>query len=99
MTARAECELCRAEIITPRFFDSERFWIALCISCNEPLAVAVEHVSVIDGGTYLQMAGELEEVARQFFTGRRFFIDNVMRQIPDHYHMHARLDPRERLLG
>lgn len=36
------------------------------------------------------MLGALERVAMERFGEGGFFVDRVMRQIPDHFHAHAR---------
>jgi hypothetical protein len=45
----------------------------------EPPAALLEH-----------MIAQLERVAGERFAGADFAIDRVMRQIPDHFHAHAR---------
>jgi hypothetical protein len=45
----------------------------------DPLPSEVDH-----------MVGQLSRVAAERFGGEAFNIDRVMRQIPDHFHAHAR---------
>ncbi len=65
-------------------------WIADCEVCDVPMVVWRQHGPVPPPEAVVHMLGELERVAAERFGGASFKIDRVMRQIPDHFHAHAR---------
>ncbi|HUW03641.1 MAG TPA: hypothetical protein VMW08_14880 [Acidimicrobiales bacterium] len=84
-----DCELCEAAPITPWFHEDDICWIAECEACFVPMVVWREHGASPDEETLAHMLGQLERVAtEQIGTDHR--IDTMMRQIPDHFHAHAR---------
>ncbi len=87
------CQLCQADAITTRYFDDELCWVAECESCSVPMVVWKQHGAFPDPAAVEQMVQRLDEIARLVFGERPFRIDRVMRQIPDHFHAHARPRP------
>jgi hypothetical protein len=91
----AGCELCELARTTQWYVEHDepfRFAVIDCDSCDVPMAVLGEHRSSI---TDLErdvlrkaLAGIADEKYPQGWT-----FDDRMRQIPDHYHAHARPHP------
>lgn len=89
------CDLCRAERLTPWFHEDEVCWIAECEICAVPMVVWRWHGTAPPAGEHEHMLAQLRQVA-----GPRlgeFWIDDHMRNIPDHFHAHAR--PRGGFFG
>jgi hypothetical protein len=89
----AKCELCELREYTQqyaRFFHPVRFALLDCDSCDTPMAVLGEHRAVATLAERAIMIDALEVIARAKYGADKFVIDDVMRQIPDHCHIHAR---------
>jgi hypothetical protein len=85
------CELCEAAPLTTRYHEDELCWIADCEACDVPMVVWKHHGARPGDGDRERMLGQLRLVAlARFGTTEGFWIDEVMRQIPDHFHAHAR---------
>ena len=93
-----KCELCELRDYTQRyanFVHPFKFTILDCDSCDTPMAVLGDHRVNPTDDERAFMVEALSMVARAKF-GRdksgedKFVIDGVMRQIPDHCHIHAR---------
>jgi len=82
------CPLCRAERISRWYYESELCWIADCQICSTPMVVWRSH-GMPDEPTRQAMRDELARVAAKEYPEGWWF-DPVMRQIPDHFHCHAR---------
>jgi hypothetical protein len=82
------CDLCRAERITPWYHEDEVCWIAECLICSVPMVVWRRHGTDPPAADREHMHERLAAVARAEFG--QFWIDDVMRNIPDHWHAHAR---------
>jgi hypothetical protein len=90
------CELCQLARTTRWYAEvSEpfRFVIIDCDSCDVPMAVLGEHRAVPSDEEYAVMQSHLTKIAGEKFAEGWFF-DDHMRQIPDHYHLHARPIPK-----
>jgi len=93
-----KCELCELRDYTQRyanFVHPYRFTILDCDSCDTPMAVLGDHRVAPSGEERAFMIEALSIVARAKFGvdksgADKFVIDDVMRQIPDHCHIHAR---------
>ena len=88
----ARCELCELAPTTrwyAQYFHPLRFTILDCDSCDVPMAVLGEHRIGPSEEERAIMQRALTVVASEIGMGEIFFDDN-MRQIPDHYHVHAR---------
>ena len=101
--ARADrgCELCEAARITPWHHEDDECWVADCEICDVPMVVWKEHGADPPPEARARMLDHLQQVGEARFGPDGFSIDGVMRQIPDHFHAHAR-DPhwwRRRFLG
>ncbi len=86
------CELCEAARITDWYHEDLVCWIADCEICDVPMVVWREHGSEPPQEARTHMIGRLTEIADQRFGAGGWSLDQVMRQIPDHFHAHAR-DP------
>ena len=89
------CELCQLARTTRWYAEIEepfRFVILDCDSCDVPMAVLGEHRAVITPDEREVMGEALTRIADEIL-GRGWFFDDHMRQIPDHYHLHARAYP------
>lgn len=88
--ANGICELCRADRITPWFHEDEHCWVAECEICAVPMVVWRQHGTDPPEEVLVAMLRQLTEVAVARFGEGQFGIDRHMRQIPDHFHAHAR---------
>ena len=93
LIAMPKCELCELRDYTQRYADFVhpfKFTILDCDSCDTPMAVLGDHRAVPTDEERAFMIEALSLVARAKYGADKFGIDDVMRQIPDHCHMHAR---------
>jgi O-acetylhomoserine/O-acetylserine sulfhydrylase-like pyridoxal-dependent enzyme len=82
------CLLCAAERITHWYHEDDVCWIADCTICATPMVVWRRHGLDVPDDARRHMLGRLSEVAGRIFDGHYF--DDHMRNIPDHFHVHAR---------
>ena len=82
------CDLCRADHITPWYHEDEICWIAECEICAVPMVVWRFHGTDPPADQRSHMDTCIRTVAAAQFG--EFYIDGHMRNIPDHYHAHAR---------
>ena len=82
------CDLCRAAKITPWYHEDEICWIAECEICETPMVVWRFHGTEPPADHLAHMQAQLREVAAERVG--EFWIDDHMRNIPDHFHAHAR---------
>lgn len=96
MTAPAKpCELCALARTTrwfAEFHEPLRFTVLECDSCDVPMAVLGEHRATATEDERSLMVAALRAIADALGLGE-VTIDDRMRQIPDHYHVHARPRP------
>jgi hypothetical protein len=88
-----KCDLCELRDYTQRycqFVYPFKFTILDCDSCDCPMAVLGEHRREATEAEKALMIEVLSAVGRDKWGADGFFIDDVMRQIPDHCHIHAR---------
>jgi len=84
------CDLCDAAVITRRYGESDIAWIADCEICLVPMIVWREHDAQPAPEIKARLHSELAAVADEEFGPGGWSIDDHMRNIPDHYHAHAR---------
>ena len=84
------CELCRAARISRWYWEDEICWIAECEICEVPMVVWRSHGTEPPAEQVAHMRERLREVAAAQLG--EFWVDAHMRNIPDHYHAHARPD-------
>jgi hypothetical protein len=82
------CDLCRAARITPWYHEDEICWIAECDICEVPMVVWRFHGTSPPAPHLSHMHDRIREIAADQFG--EFYIDDQMRNIPNHYHAHAR---------
>ena len=88
----AVCELCEAAQVTAWHHEDETCWVADCEVCDVPMVVWKRHGADPPEPERAHMLRHLEAVASARFGAGGYRVDGVMRQIPDHFHAHAR-DP------
>ena len=86
----ATCELCEAAKITPWHHEDDVCWVADCEICDVPMVVWKQHSATPPDDALDHMLGQLQRVADARFGAGEYSVDKVMRQIPDHFHAHAR---------
>jgi hypothetical protein len=84
------CELCDAARMTPWHYEDDLCWIADCEACDVPMVVWKQHGADPPADERDHMLSHLADVATGVLGEQGFVIDAVMRQIPDHFHAHAR---------
>lgn len=82
------CLLCVAERITTWYHEDDVCWIADCSICATPMVVWRRHGVQPPAADLDHMMDRLAEVAQSVFAGH--YVDANMRNIPDHFHAHAR---------
>ncbi len=93
MPTMSKCDLCELRDYTQRYCEFSypfKFTILDCDSCDTPMAVLGEHRREATADEKKLMVEVLSVVAGAKWGPDGFFIDDVMRQIPDHCHIHAR---------
>jgi hypothetical protein len=91
----AGCELCELARTTRWYAEHDepfRFVVLDCDSCDVPMAVLGEHRSSITDAERAVMRAALTGIADEMYP-QGWSFDDRMRQIPDHYHAHARPIP------
>ena len=92
----ADCDLCEAARITEWFHEDDICWIAECEICSVPMVVWRSHGIEPPAHELEHMHAQLGGVVTIHFEFEHYVDDN-MRNIPDHYHAHAR--PRGGFFG
>ena len=82
------CDLCKAKKMTPWFHEDDVCWIAECDICAVPMVVWRFHGTTPPDEHLAHMRARIGEVAAREVG--EYFIDDHMRNIPDHWHAHAR---------
>ncbi len=86
----AVCELCEGAEITTRYYEDELCWIADCEICLVPMVVWRSHDARPPDSVRSLLLDALEVVANRELGEGNWSFDDHMRNIPDHYHAHAR---------
>jgi len=89
---REGCELCEAAKMTTWYHEDEICWVADCEVCDTPMVVWRYHGVDVPDDQVEHMLTRLADAADSRFGEGGWSFDRVMRQIPDHFHSHAR-DP------
>jgi hypothetical protein len=92
MDDAAGCELCEAAHLTTWYHEDDVCWVADCEICAVPMVVWRTHAIDPPEDVRAHMVAALGRVADDVLGVGTWSIDDVMRQIPDHFHAHAR-DP------
>ena len=88
----AGCELCEEARLTTWYHEDDVCWVADCEVCGVPMVVWRTHGTAPPAPDRAHMVEQLTKVADQVLGAGTWSLDDVMRQIPDHFHAHAR-DP------
>ena len=83
------CDLCEEARITDWFFEDDDCWIAECEICSVPMVVWRNHDNQPTDDVKAMLHAKLFDVVGTHFEFEPWVDDN-MRNIPDHYHAHAR---------
>ena len=86
----SDCELCEAARFTPWHHEDDVCWVADCEVCDVPMVVWNWHGAEPPEEAVDHMLGQLNRVATELFGEDKYNIDRIMRQIPNHFHAHAR---------
>jgi hypothetical protein len=89
------CDLCRAARMTPWYHEDDICWIAECDVCDVPMVVWRWHGTAPPPEHVEHMWARLRDVARAQIG--EYYVDDHMRNIPDHWHAHAR--PKDGFFG
>lgn len=84
------CDLCEAAQYTHWYSEDDICWVADCEICSVPMVVWRTHGVDPPPEARAHMIEQLRAAAKARFGAEPFSIDDNMRQIPDHYHAHAR---------
>ena len=84
------CELCEAARMTTWHHEDDICWVADCDACGTPIVVWRQHGTAPPDEEMAHMLDVLGRVAGARFGPDGFAVDRVMRQIPGHFHAHAR---------
>ena len=84
------CDLCEAARFTHWYSEDDVCWVADCEVCSTPMVVWNRHGTAPDAAAVGHMLARLAEAATLRFGEGAFSVDRTMRQIPDHFHAHAR---------
>ena len=87
------CELCEAARLTTWYHEDDVCWVADCEICAVPMVVWRTHAVSPPDEVRAHMVDALGRVADTVLGAGAWYVDDVMRQIPDHFHAHAR-DPQ-----
>lgn len=84
------CPLCEAAVVSTRYYDDELCWIADCTICVVPMVVWRVHDPAPGDEIKAALHERLAVIADNEFGAGEWYLDDHMRNIPDHYHAHAR---------
>lgn len=90
MSTEPGCELCEAARFTHWYHEDEICWVADCEACSTPMVVWKQHGTAPSEIEIEHMLARLVEAADLRFGSGVHSIDRVMRQVPEHFHAHAR---------
>jgi len=85
-----DCELCQAARFTHWYAETEHGWVADCEVCSVPMVVWWNHGTEPSQEARAQLLDALAKAADDRFGPDRWQLDTVMRQVPSHFHAHAR---------
>ncbi|MFV0525561.1 MAG: hypothetical protein ACK5RL_13815 [Acidimicrobiales bacterium] len=85
-----DCELCRADRFTHWYAATADGWVADCEVCSVPMMVAWTHGPTVDEEVRARLLAELTAAADDRFGVGEWSLDTTMRQVPGHFHAHAR---------
>lgn len=84
------CELCAADRFTHWYSEDEICWVADCEACSVPMVVWNGHGNEPPDHVVEHCLAALTEAADARFGEGNWSVDRQMRQVPEHFHAHAR---------
>ncbi|MGI9616890.1 MAG: hypothetical protein ACR2QO_28500 [Acidimicrobiales bacterium] len=84
------CELCQADRFTHWYAATDDGWVADCEVCSVPMMVWWDHGSEAPEEVRERLLAELTKAADDRFGAGNWQLDTTMRQVPEHFHAHAR---------
>lgn len=84
-----DCELCLAHKLSAWLHEDEECWVAECIICSTPMIVWRPH-GMPDDATEARLLEVFTGVADAHYGAGGWWLDAHRRNIPDHWHAHAR---------
>jgi hypothetical protein len=87
-TKADDCDLCEAAKLTRWYHEDDVCWVAECEACATPMVVWRWHGTEPPDEHRAHMLEVLDRIGAKVFAEHR--IDGHMRQVPDHFHAHAR---------
>jgi hypothetical protein len=88
MTIGRSCDLCQATRLTRWYHEDQICWVADCEICAVPMVVWRRHGIDPSPEDLAHMHAALGRAATELFA--TWVIDGHRRNIPDHWHAHAR---------
>ena len=88
MPIERTCDLCQAARLTRRYHEDDVCWVADCEICAVPMVVWRRHGTDPSPEDLAHMTAALERAAAEHFS--TWVVDGHRRNIPDHWHAHAR---------
>lgn len=85
-----DCELCAAARFTHWYTESDDGWVADCEVCSVPMVVWWHHGPEPGDEVVERLLGLLSRAAVERFGQTGWTVDREMRQVPGHFHAHAR---------
>lgn len=89
-TDPTDCDLCKAQRFTTWYFEDDQCWIADCEICDVPMVVWRVHDPAPPVDVRAHLLAALRAVADERFGVGAYRVDDQMRNLPDHFHAHAR---------
>lgn len=83
------CELCEAARVTEWFYEDDMCWVAECEACFVPMVVWKRHDPNPPEEVRVVLIAHLSRIVETHFE-YEFWVDQVLRTIPMHWHAHAR---------
>ena len=84
------CELCQADRWTHWYAATDDGWVADCEVCSVPMVVWWDHGPEAPPDVVDRLLAELTAAADDRFGPGAWRLDRTMRQVPGHFHAHAR---------
>lgn len=84
------CELCQADRWTHWYAVTDDGWIADCEVCAVPMMVWWDHGPNAPDDAKARLLEALTAAADERFGPGNWQLDTTMRQVPEHFHAHAR---------
>lgn len=84
------CRLCKLEEMSFVHRKTAAYTILNCSTCKVPMLVLKEHKRECPQGILQAGVIDLAMIANRYHGPNSWYLDDSMRTIPEHYHIHAR---------